>query len=419
MLGRLLQGCAGSSVRRLGMDRAGEIRITRFIRNPRVSVEEIVETAATRTAGLVAGLHVLAVQDTTALRDDGAHHSVNLHPMIALDAASGAMLGLVGASVVERDGTGGRVPLRLRCHAEKQSRRWVDMTHEAAKLIDAGAASVTVVSDREADFFESFALCAAGVHQLVRAEYDRVLNGGGKLYARLADAPEWGRVSFDLPARPGQAARRVTVALRTCPVDLRRPPRCPADRAILPSSVGVTAVEAIEFDPPAGVEPAHWRLLTTHTVESLADAARIIGFYRERWVIEQVFRTMKTKGFDVEALRVADTQPFSILCVAALVAAILVMQMVRERDGLAARPLEDGFDATERPMLRAVCASLEGKTVRQKNPHEPGSLAYASWICARLGGWNGYYGKPGPIVIYNGLLQLRAILRGWRLRELV
>jgi hypothetical protein len=395
------------------------MRITRFIRNPRVSVEEIVRTAAARTAGLVGGKHVLAVQDTTTLRDDGVRHSVNLHPLIALDAESGAMLGLVGATVLERDGTGARAPLRLRPHAQKQSRRWVDMTHEAAKLIDAGAASVTVVSDREADFFESFALCAPGVHQLVRAEYDRCLREGGKLYARLTAEPEWGRVSFDLPARPGRRARRATFALRACPVDLRRPPRCPADRAALPESVVVTAVEAVEIDPPAGVEPAHWRLLTTHAVESLADAERIVGFYRDRWVIEQVFRTMKTKGFDVEALRVADTQPFSILCVAALVAAILVMQMVRERDGLAGRPLEDGFDAADRPLLRAVCASVEGKTLRQKNPHDPGSLAYASWICARLGGWNGYYGKPGPIVIYNGLLQLRAIMRGWSLRQLV
>jgi len=262
-------------------------------------------------------------------------------------------------------------------------------------------------------------LCAAGVHQLVRAEYDRCLREGGKLYARLVGEPELGRVSFDLPARPGRAARRVNVALRACPVGLRRPPRCPADRAALPESIAVTAVEAVEIDPPAGAEPAHWRLLTTHAVQGLADAERIVGFYRDRWVIEQVFRTMKTKGFDVEALRVADTQPFAILCVASLVAAILVMQRVREGDRPAGRPLEDGFDAADRPLLSAVCASLDGKTQRQKDPHDPDSLTYASWICARLGGWNGCYGKPGPIVIYNGLLQLRATMRGWSLRQIV
>ena len=399
------------------MDRAGEMRITRFARNPKVTVEEIVQTAATRTATRVAGLHVLAVQDTTSLRDDGVHHSINLHPAIALDAHSGALLGLVSAAVVVRDGTGAAVPLRLRPHAERQSRRWVEATAHAAKLLNAGASAVTMVSDREADFFESFARCAPGVHQLVRAEYDRVLCDGGKLFARVAKQPALGLLHTSLPASPGRPARDITLSLRACQVALRRPPRPAADRQTLPGSVTVTVVEAIEVDPPKGAKPAHWRLLTTHAAPTLAEASRVVGWYRERWVIEQLFRTMKTRGLDIEALRVTETQPFSILATAALVAAIEVLQMVRDRDGHAARPVSDCFDTAELPMLRAVNASVEGKTERQKNPHNPGSLAYAAWICARLGGWNAYYGKPGPIVIYNGLIQLRAIQRGWNLRH--
>ena len=50
----------------------------------------------------------------------------------------------------------------------------------------------------------------------------------------------------------------------------------------------------------------------------------------------------------------------------------------------------------DQPLLEAFCATLEGKTERQKNPHPKGSLAYAAWVAARLGGWTGYYGKPGP-----------------------
>ena len=36
-------------------------------------------------------------------------------------------------------------------------------------------------------------------------------------------------------------------------------------------------------------------------------------------------------------------------------------------------------------------------------------------VCARLGGWTGYYGKPGPIVTLQGLLALKAMLSGWRI----
>ena len=89
--------------------------------------------------------------------------------------------------------------------------------------------------------------------------------------------------------------------------------------------------------------------------------------------------------------------------------------MVRERDGTAGRPMQDAFDSDAQPALEAICRTLEGKTAKQKNPHPPGSLAYASWVCARLGGWTGYYGKPGPIVILHGLQSLQAMLTGWKI----
>jgi hypothetical protein len=34
--------------------------------------------------------------------------------------------------------------------------------------------------------------------------------------------------------------------------------------------------------------------------------------------------------------------------------------------------------------------ALEGDTVRQRNPHNPGGLAWLAWIVARLGGGNCY-----------------------------
>ena len=117
-----------------------------------------------------------------------------------------------------------------------------------------------------------------------------------------------------------------------------------------------------EVDPPDGITPVHWRLLTTHKVATLADALQITYFYRQRWTIEQLFRVMKTKGFDIEAVRVAEDGPFENLTMATLIAAIQVLQMVRERDGAAGRPLQDALDPEDQPALEAICQSLEGKT---------------------------------------------------------
>jgi hypothetical protein len=412
-------GQSGVRVRPVGGNRAGEMRITRFLRNPKVTPAAMFAAAASRTADLVKGRHVLAIQDTTTLRDDGQQHSLLLHPTIAVDALDGALYGLMHAQLLHRHG-GKKASRKQRPFAEKESRRWLDGAEAAASLITAGAACVTVVADREGDIYEEFACRPAEVELLIRAAQDRRLADGRMLFSCPNGMPELGRVSIALPAAPGRSARTATLALRACPVEIA----CPSGRsaeaaAALPATVGVTLVEAVEIDPPPGVEPAHWRLLTTHAVNALADARIIVGFYRQRWTIEQLFRTYKTKGFDIEAVRIGEESPFENLAAATFVAAIQVLQLVRDRDGAAARPLEDVLDPTDQPALEAVCATLEGKTERQQNPHPQGTLAYATWVCARLGGWTGYYGKPGPIVILNGLFRFKAIAHGWRLGRVV
>lgn len=417
MLDRLVAG-GPARVRRLGGDRAGEIRITRFLRNPAVTVAEMVASAARRTASGVVGRHILAIQDTTAVRSAGEGCGTALHPTIAVEAVSGTLLGLVHAVFLHLDG-GAAARRKQRPFADKQSRRWLDGTERAADLLAAGAARVTVIADREGDIYEEFACRPRGVEVLVRACQDRALAGGGRLFAMADGLPEAGRMSLDLPAAPGRKARTATLALRFCEVEIARPQSRPlaAERAALPRSTRLTLVDAREIDPPPGAPAAHWRLLTSHAVRDIADARRIVGFYRQRWTIEQLFRTLKTKGFDIEALRIAADEPFEKLVAAALIAAITVLQLVHERDGVGKRSLKDAFDPDERPVIETLSASLEGKTERQKNPHPKGSLAFAAWVFARLGGWTGYYGKPGPVVIFNGLTRYHAIKHGWDLRN--
>ena len=160
----------------------------------------------------------------------------------------------------------------------------------------------------------------------------------------------------------------------------------------------------------------HWRLLTTRAVETVEDALDVAEVYAKRWKIEEIFRTMKRKGFDIEGLRIGEETPRNRLVLACLLAATVVMQMTAAatgpRTGAALRPLTDAFDLEDRPLLEAISRDLEGRTERQKNPHPPGSLAFATWVCARLGGWTGYYGKPGPIVILRGWTEFQSLKHG-------
>ena len=405
------RGPRGISVRGVGGTRAGEVRIGRFLRNAKVTVEKVVEQAARGTAGRVAGLHVLAIQDTTSFRDSGGGTGVVGHATIAVEAEAGALLGLVGTQVIERSGgekASKHAPLR-----DKQSWRWIEGMEESARLLEAGAARVTAVADREGDIYEMFARRPEGMDVLVRAAQDRVLaDGGGKLFDGLEGRPEEEH-AVDLPARPGQKARTARISVRFGAVTLRRPRHRAAEPGA-PKSQSVSLVEARELNPPAGVQPAHWRLLTSHRVETHDQARWITRLYRRRWTIEQLFRTVKTKGFDIEAVSM-ETAPFRVLCAMTLVAGVSCLQLVQDRDGEGGRPLGDVFDEEDGPALEAVSATLEGKTERQKNPHPPGALAFAAWVCARLGGWTGYYGKPGPVVMLKGLYEFRAIQLGYNL----
>ena len=63
--------------------------------------------------------------------------------------------------------------------------------------------------------------------------------------------------------------------------------------------------------------------------------------------------------------------------------------------------------------MQILSRSLEGKTERQKNPHPPKSLAFVSWVAARLGGWNCYYKPPGPKTMRYGWTRLAATLEGY------
>jgi hypothetical protein len=65
------------------------------------------------------------------------------------------------------------------------------------------------------------------------------------------------------------------------------------------------------------------------------------------------------------------------------------------------------------PALEALSDQLAGNTAPQNNPHPKGSLAFAAWGCARLGGCTGDDGKPAPIVLDNRLRQCHAIQRGF------
>jgi hypothetical protein len=402
------------------------MQFRRLLHNPSVTAAEMSRHAGQRAAERVAGRHVVAVQDTSELVlgsrqtrpgygavGKGRVAGLLLHPVLAVEAGTQALLGLVSLQVWNRDADE-LAPRRKRATSDKESQRWIDGARQAGAVL-AEAASITLVSDRESDFYELFAARPHNVDLVVRACQNRRIEAAQDdphlLFAFIDAQPERGRFTTTIAAAPGRGARQAELAVRFAAVTLRRP-RNGADPA-LPETLGVRLVDVREVSPPGdGGKPVHWRLLTTHAVDTTLEARRIVDLYRSRWTIEEFFRTLKTAGFDIEATDLGDPHAMTNFVAAACIAAVTIKQLVQARDGNTDQRLADAFDPEHRPILEAVCKRLEGKTERQQNPHPKGSLAFAAWVIARLGGWTGYYGKPGPKVMRIGLAEFHAIKFG-------
>lgn len=418
------------TLRRLGEGRAGTVRFGRFLNNRKVTTERLIEGWGASTKTAVAKRHVLAIQDTTELNfrttkkrrrglgeiGKGVGRGLLVHTMLGLDAATGAVLGLLGGRIWTRRG---RITKRhgSRALSAKESGRWAD-TAKLAKPVLASADIVTFMSDREGDVFAMWSMRSDdNIHVLGRVYCDRKLASGGTLYSAAKQFPFTGSRIIEVRERADRPERQATVQVRFGEVTILRPKSTP--QAGLPPQITLTFIEAVEEHPPEGVEPLHWRLLTSHEVPDAATAWRIVGWYKQRWTIEQLHRIMKLQGFRVEDSQLETAE--RLLKLAAIVprAAVIALQLQQARDGKAGQAADIAFTDAELLVLDALNPQLEGKTVLQKNPHTPRSLAWAAWIIARLGGWDGYPKSrpPGPITFKVGLDHFKTFAAGWALRH--
>jgi hypothetical protein len=226
-----------------------------------------------------------------------------------------------------------------------------------------------------------------------------------------------GEALVDLRARPGRPARTARLVARFAQIEVVRPKN--TIEKGLADTVAVSLVEVAEVGAPPDVEPIFWRLLTTHAVEDAVMAWRVVDWYRQRWIIEQFFRTLKQQGLKLEDSQLESADRLLKLTAIAARAACMIMQLVQARNGTSGQDAQIAFTPNEIDTLRALVPTLEGKTALQKNPHPQLSLAWAAWVIAKLGGWDGYPKStpPGPITFRHGLQYFKAIAHGRNLRD--
>ena len=283
----------------------------------------------------------------------------------------------------------------------RMSQRWAEVL---TPLPGPPAGSTwTYVADRESDFYEPIQRCQQrGVDFVIRACQNRRLAGnGGHLWDQLEQATVLGQVTFKLRARPTADARQVCVELRSLSVHLSGPWR-PGGKQ--PDFKKMQVLEVEEVNPPAGVEPLHWILLTSLPCRRLNEARRIVGRYTARWHIEEYHKALKSGAKVEESQLEAAYRLETLIAVLALVA----VRLLNTR--LLARACPD--QALDKDQVgEEGLQILANKFGKPKGGWTQGNF----WLAvARLGGFIGRKsdGRPGWLTIWRGWQRLMWMCAG-------
>lgn len=428
------------SMGRIANGWAEQVGFYRLLANDRLESSELIEALTASCAGRVKGNHMLVLQDTTEFNfqrhagriqadsglgviGDNESMGFFLHPNLVIDADTTHALGFSDVRLFKREPNQpdkhARAYKRLPIE-QKESYRWIESAQASRRCLG-DAPQVTFVADREGDIYTLFErLPDARTHTLVRSRSDRrIIEAPGSLYAYLAQQEVAGSQEIQLRGdlRRGRQGRRARLRYRFARLHLVRPATC-LDREAS-ESVRLYAVEVAEHADtvPAGEQAVCWRLLTTHPVETFAQACQVARWYRQRWYIEQLFRLLKAEGIDLESSQLETGTALMRLCTIALGASLDVLRLMLAERGESDQSLEAVFSGVQQQCLHVLSPQVEGRTAKQQNPHRVSTLAWAAWIIARLGGWNGYRSQrsAGPTTYQAGLKQFTMICEGWHL----
>ena len=395
----------------------------RFFSNPRVTREGVMKGHWEQTSERIQCRDaVLVVEDTTFL--NFSHHpktkglgkignqraanqlqGVLVHSALAVDVVNHQVLGLIGQEVIVRKEyqSSGESPEAKRVRP-RESGKW--MTSARGVIQRVGKAdSLIFTFDREGDVFEVVEeLQQRGARYVIRAAWNRRIEGAEALPAYLLDQvhrePILGEMDVEVAGKEGRTARRTKLKLRSGTYRVKPPKR--SERS---EPVEVRMVCATEENPPAGVDPLEWMLLTTEPIQTAEDVQKVVRHYTGRWKIEEWHKVLKT-GCRIEERELETWERLdSLLGILSILAWRLLSMRDAARMGEAS--VKDYLSDSEQAVLRAMDPSL-----KKESPLRD----YLRSI-AKLGGFLARKrdGNPGWITLWRGSTRLHDLDQGFRL----
>lgn len=419
----------------------------RFFNNEKATFASVVAPHTEATRHRVAQQAVvLLVQDTTEVDltrpeqqvegagplDGGSRWGALLHPLHAF-TPDGTPLGTLHAEAWVREEEMSNASMSRAQRAaipieEKESHRWLEMIRRAGEEASrCPSTQLICVADSEADIYEVLVESTrepCRVDWIVRAAQDRALAGedgepaaGKSLREQVLGQPVLFTHTIHVRGRKAKVAcetrgrrqpresRKAQVEVRAARVTLRPPRR--RDRKLPPVTVNVVLVR--EVDPPKDDEPVEWLLLTSLPVDSVEQVRQVIQYYCVRWMIEVLFRVLKS-GCRVEKRRFEHIDRLLPCLAVYLIVAWRTLYVCRLGRSCPDITCEAIFEPAEWKSVWKV-------TRRSDPPREPPSLGQMVRLVAQLGGYVDRKGSgpPGAQTIWIGLQRMHDFALCWEL----
>lgn len=426
------------SIQQIASHRAEQKGFYRFLKNDKVSEDKLIKELSQRCGRLVKDKVVLSIQDTSEINLSRHSNRINqdkgvgdithskgigffIHPSLVIDASNCTPIGFSDIRIWNRSIDMPDKDVRNYVHLpieQKESYKWIESSIKTRAALKE-AKAVIIVQDREGDIFEQFIRVTDDkTFLLIRSCKDRLTDSDQKLWERLGSSALLGTyelfVSAD--ARRKTVARTATIEVRAVEIDVKRPKNSKK------GDINVQKVWAIEAreNNSKGQDLIHWRLVTTWPVSSFDDCACVIEWYTWRWQVEELFRSLKEEGYNIEASELESALAIRKLTIMMMDVIVKLMQMrIAYSEPEDMQPIDVVFNEEEQQCMIPLCKRLEGKTQKLANPHSPQTLKWATWIIARLGGWKGYSSQrpPGLTTLQEGLSQFYSTFTGWTLSK--
>jgi hypothetical protein len=412
----------GESIWSCAANRSETKAIYRMLGNERFDDAEIPRAHQAATINRIAGEKViLAVQDTTSLNYDTHEKTeglgyisdktkgVNIHSCIAV-TPDGLARGVLDQTHYNRpepkDDMMTREEKKRRPIKEKESNRWLDMTGNACRNIP-DEIKVINVCDREGDMYEFFDKAVQNEWLfLIRIVQNRMTVEHERILDEIRKKPCVGRVNTVIPrdSRRNLKERETVLQIRYAPFEVKKPQILNMNTMLLPS-ININVIYVKEENPPAGIEPIEWFLMTNEPVGSGEEAYEKVGYYIQRWKIERLHFVLKS-GCNVEKLQERSIEKTASLVLMYSIISVFIMNLTYIARINPDLPCTILFDDDEWKLL--YCAANRTKKVPEKPYTIAEAVKYAGW----LGGPKTAPGDgpPGVKTIWKGLQKLYTLL---------